>query len=577
MVKDKDKYRKEQRYIKDALIQAGGQVKGKLVKCPFHEDRHPSGGIYQAESGIWRFKCHAACCGFIGDYYDVKAKSENKQPQDYFPKKKEKKSIQKNKEYASIEQITHQLSRYFQIESIYKYVEPDNRKVDLAVIRMIDNNGKKTFRQISPGQNGGYILKAPPKPWPLYNRHRIANEPMIVVVEGEKCVHELHKYNLVATTNPAGAGKADYTDWSKLSGKIVYLWPDNDPGGKEHMREVSNILQKLDPIPSIYWIEPDNLDLNKKDDVVDYLKKHSDKETALVEALNSATPQSYARKVHTLLKRTATGEYKPVEFPWKRLSHLSKALLPGTITLLCGDPGSSKSFLLLEALLYWHQKGYKVKVFELEEDRTYHLRRALSQLSYNSNMLDSDWVRHNWKLAEEKYHKNEKLLDSFGKTIEEAPSKPVGLEDLAKWVEQQAQDNNRIIAIDPITAAAVSDKQWIDDFKFIVTVKATVRKYQTSLILVTHPKKGRKKAVGLDELAGGAAYQRLAQSIFWMENYKQLTAEKIDTGIATETLQINRALSIAKSRNGTGHGQKIGFVFSGKSLRFEEKGVLAEC
>ena len=46
-----------------------------------------------------------------------------------------------------------------------------------------------------------------------------------------------------------------------------------------------------------------------------------------------------------------------------------------------------------------------------------------------------------------------------------------------------------------------------------------MRSSDASLLLVTHAKKG-SKMVGLDDLAGGASYQRLAQCILWIERHK---------------------------------------------------------
>ncbi|OXU14519.1 CHC2 zinc finger domain-containing protein [Sedimentisphaera salicampi] len=55
------------------LEAAGAQLKGDSCCCPFHEDKHPSAGIYQNEAGFWMYKCHS--CGFCGSVWDVEAKS----------------------------------------------------------------------------------------------------------------------------------------------------------------------------------------------------------------------------------------------------------------------------------------------------------------------------------------------------------------------------------------------------------------------------------------------------------------------------------------------------------------------
>jgi len=43
----------------------------RSFRCPFHDDNHPSAGIFQFEN-IWLFKCHG-CTNANGDVYDVLA------------------------------------------------------------------------------------------------------------------------------------------------------------------------------------------------------------------------------------------------------------------------------------------------------------------------------------------------------------------------------------------------------------------------------------------------------------------------------------------------------------------------
>ena len=44
----------------------------KQFKCPFHEDKHPSAGVYQNEAGRWMFKCQAASCGLSLDLWEMR-------------------------------------------------------------------------------------------------------------------------------------------------------------------------------------------------------------------------------------------------------------------------------------------------------------------------------------------------------------------------------------------------------------------------------------------------------------------------------------------------------------------------
>jgi hypothetical protein len=186
-------------------------------------------------------------------------------------------------------------------------------------------------------------------------------------------------------------------------------------------------------------------------------------------------------------------------------------------------------------------------------------------------------MRSNPQEATDTFAHFQSWLDEFGRCIFEAPDKQVSLTDLTKWVEDRAKDGCRIIAIDPVTAAETTDKPWVDDLKFIMAIKTTAREYGVSVILITHPKKGRKTAVGMDELAGGAAYQRFAQTIIWVEHHKTPKTVIVKSPVGgTMPIEINRTIHISKSRNGVGHGVGLAYQFQGDTLRFDEKGIIQE-
>ena len=75
MTQEKDILRRSRGELERALRDAGAVFRGAAIKCPFHDDAHPSGSIYADESGVWRFACHTSTCGFAGDVFDVKART----------------------------------------------------------------------------------------------------------------------------------------------------------------------------------------------------------------------------------------------------------------------------------------------------------------------------------------------------------------------------------------------------------------------------------------------------------------------------------------------------------------------
>jgi hypothetical protein len=97
------------------------------------------------------------------------------------------------------------------------------------------------------------------------------------------------------------------------------------------------------------------------------------------------------------------------------------------------------------------------------------------------------------------------------------------------------------------------------------------------LLIVTHPKKGKFTGLpSMDDLAGGAAFQRFSHSILWIVNHgsdKRTLISGRDGG--DFYADINKTIHILKSRNGKGSGLSLGFRFDPDRLSFEEIGVLS--
>lgn len=549
---------RDRQELVNALESKGNKVKGANCFCPWHEDKSPSAHISES-GGIWRVTCYAANCNRFGDVYDVTGErpemtttpvSRPVQPSEA-PKKR----------LPTIEAIK---ASWANAEAFHEYTNTQGT-TDLLVVRYRKVTGKKGFDQWHPDGNG-WENSAGPKPWPLYNRSAMVHADVVLVVEGEKCANAATELGIVATTSPCGATNAMHADWSPLAGKKVYLWPDNDladpktgkRGGIDHMQTVRALLERLQPAPSIFWIDQDQLGLKPKGDVADFIAEMGDV-PASVKADGVRDVMADAKlvgdEVGDLLNAMIAGTHKPIAWPWPKVSGAARALMPGTVTLLCGEAGSTKSFMLLEAAAFWHKQQIPVAVFELEEDRKYHLHRAMAQQSNESRLLDHDWVRENSDLALDIYKHSQDFLRTFKGCIWEAPDKQVTLDELIEWVRDRSKEGHRIVAIDPITAAACNDKPWVADQKFIMAAKTIVRDYGNSLILVTHPTKDAKQK----QISGGAAYMRFAQAALWL-------------GVTDGSP--NRELHILKARNGRGTKLCIGYEFSGQTLRFTECGII---
>ena len=582
MIETNDTLRQDQAALLAALQKAGADTSNpSAIRCPFHEDRNPSGGVYADDAGVWRFKCHAGSCGFCGDLYDVQAKLAGRPVADVLRERHGdhlRQAVKPKPTYATIDAIRAIVPG--EAEATYVYTNPETESPELIVIRFRHRDtGKKAFWQARP-VNGGFMLEAPPKPWPLYNRGRVAKADTVVVVEGEKAVHALHALGIVATTSPAGAGAAKYADWTPLAGKTVVLWSDHDDAGIAHMKDVARMLDRIDPAPRVSWIDPQMLDLPDKGDAVDYIaglpsSQDDAKRLAVELMIADAEPVGASREVWQLIEDTISGKRSALPWPWPQMARLTKALLPGTVTILAGDPGASKSFMLLEAAAFWHGSGIRTAVYELEDELKDHLYRALAQAQGDSRLFDDEWVRANPDDAREAWAMRADFLDSFGRCLWVAADKLIDLPALSKWVSDRAVAGYRVIAIDPITAVGKGNTSWEDDLRFMIEAKAAIRNTGASLVLVTHPRKGRKTAVGLDELSGGAAYARFAHTIMWLESPKTPKSVTVHKKMGRLATDINRVLHVIKSRNAGGHGQSVGCTFDGQTLRLIEHGVIA--
>ncbi len=436
--------------------------------------------------------------------------------------------------------------------------------------------------------------------FPLYCEQGIPGAKRVIIV-GD--VHQAATLNTLTpfmageptiATAPAAGSTAGNTDWSVLAGKDLVFWPNNDyPDvngirmGIVRMRGAVKAVQAIDPpAATLFWFDPDTAKLPYGVNIEEICYGNTDLEIKVVaslvdDLLESAVPLGASVEINKLFTEIAAGKRRTLEWPWTKLLQASKASVPGTVTLVCGDPGASKSLWMLELFLFWHQQGHKVAIFEIEDDRPYHMRRVLAMLANDSKVTDNDWAEQFAADAAAISRKYEAVLDALGECVYVSEDRPVSLPELADWVEKQASLGCAAILIDPVTLAKVSSKPWIDDAEFIVRVKASARRHKTRLFLVTHPRKGPgsagKELVGMDGLAGGAVYARATHTILWLdrpEEPKEVHVLAHDSSSVTHAVEANREVRILKARNGPGAGARIAMHFDRNSLRIQELGII---
>lgn len=263
-----------------------------------------------------------------------------------------------------------------------------------------------------------------------------------------------------------------------------------------------------------------------------------------------------------------------VAWPWHEMTRLTQALLPGTISVVCGDPGVGKTFFVLQCLRDWISNGHEAAVFFIEKDRKFHTRRLLAQLEGDGRFVDFDWVRDNPAAVRSAIDKHSATIDQLGKAIHSAPGDRVTLDSILGWIRQQASAGRRVLVIDPITAALAGVERWTKDDDFVLAAQAVMTAHGSSLVLVTHAKKGnRVGASSGHDMAAGAAYYRFADTTIWIQKAKRPKRVRYLTPHGYQTDRFGLFFQLHKTRDGRGSGTEVAVRF-GEGLTFSEQGLV---
>lgn len=601
-------YQTNKDLLHQALIDSGSTHQNNKYTCPSpgHEDKKPSASIYDKD-GKYKWHCHA--CGAGGDIFDIMAIMQQTTPDRIIaelkkgnvpaPKAVAKKKEEPKKVYPSLDKLVETAEYVLKgkCTARHEYTNPDTRQVELVMVRVEIPNAGKEFWACHPVPNG-WSTGYPQDPRPIYNRSRVARVKSVFVVEGEKCVEHLQQVGIVATTSPGGANAAHKYDWSPLAGKTVYIWRDNDPpnergeiAGLKYQNAVIDQLIKLQPLPDIRVIDIAGTGLGPKQDAADFvIRERANKipdeliKRQIEDLMAEARPEGGSQGLYNHFQDIISGRITIIDWEGEMLSNLTLALQPGTVTIFCGDPGSAKSFFLLQQLFHWHINDVPVAVMELEDDRTQHLKRALVQLTGNKKLFEFHWIKRQGETATAQYFEHKALLDSFSASIYDDPDANHTLDTLAAWVQEQCAKGVRVIVIDPITLAESGREPWISERKFMVDIKRSLRASGSSCILVSHPKKGRQNTINMDQLSGSTNYPRFSHTVFWLEHHKDdvevdiITYEEV-FGARKEVrlygVKSNKTIHICKTRLGCGHGYKLAYKME-SAMRMNELGLIAK-
>ena len=314
--------------------------KGYVALCPCHEDTDPSLSLNE-RNGKVLFKCHAGCSqeSLVQHFRDAGVWSETKKEKQDLPPIS-KAQIKELQEALTGEQKEHlKKSRCLSDEVINRYqlgheLGPYDRRLTIPVL---DSSGqcRNIRRWLDPGlrKNGTPKMlsweKGRGRPL-LYPVDQL-KESTICLVEGE-----LDALALISNGIPALTITAGVTTWPlRLSdgfhGKDVTIITDNDEPGRKGASLRARGLSSVGAVVRVaVWPE----DRPTGHDATDELLKHG---------LDSMRRIIEAAKPHVGIEVVSMEAVEPeqVEFLW--YPYIAR----GKLTLIEGDPGLGKSWLVL--------------------------------------------------------------------------------------------------------------------------------------------------------------------------------------------------------------------------------------
>ena len=190
------------------------QGKETRLRCPAHDDKHPSLDVSEGDDGRPLVTCRSAGCSF-----EQICAALGRELRDFMPRTEPLRS-----------------------ES---YVYRDSAGNPLFRVHRKVEAGGKAFPQ-ERYEGGQWVWGLKDTRRVLYRLPEIQGQEVIHVAEGEKCADALASLGIAATTNPMGAGKwrTEYAEQLVIAGaETIVIWADCDPQGREHAAQVAESVE----------------------------------------------------------------------------------------------------------------------------------------------------------------------------------------------------------------------------------------------------------------------------------------------------------------------------------------------
>ena len=175
----------------------------------------------------------------------------------------------------------------------------------------------------------------------LYNSFDCKASDWLYIVEGEKDVDTLKRYNKKAVSFPDGCRSKWYSEYAEyFRGKTVAVIQDNDIPGKEFAARIAAKLYECADSVRIIDLTQIWDNMPEKADITDYLNSHPDNMDAVSQLANDTavwTPV-FDKGKYICLSEVTSEKTEWLWYPY---------IPSGKITLLTADPGTGKTFFSL--------------------------------------------------------------------------------------------------------------------------------------------------------------------------------------------------------------------------------------
>lgn len=417
------------------------QGTGYSARCPgprhTNGDRDPSLGIALGYDGRVLLNCHRGCGP------DEILNALNLDWQDLFEKSQSGNPV-----------------RRFRLLNAEGKVVAEHVREDVGDDKKLwwEHGGKR-------GLNGTAV-----KDLPLYRMPELAQPGPVIVTEGEKAADALADLGLLAVGTITGAGETPSDlALAPLQGREVWLWPDNDVVGREHM---ARIAAKIKPTPK--WISwPDAVEPGE--DAADYVARGgtADGIKAMVVAA-VAEPTSLGTSASPRIWRAS--ELMSMRFDPVRWA--IPGLLPAGLAILAGRPKLGKSWLGLGWVIDVCRGAPVLKKMDVVQGEALYLaledgpQRMQERLAL---MLGDNQPPESLHIVTEWPRMNEGGLEMLDQFLTEHKKTRLVVIDTFKRVRPIEKNSQRLYDL---------------DYDAIQPVAALARLHNVAIVVVLHTRKG---------------------------------------------------------------------------------------